>query len=142
VARDGGTKPEPRRIRTGITDGVSTEVTEGLKEGEFVIVGVEGETVVTKSPKGAATTRAMPDPILRADQHVLEEQYEAALNELFDAQKESALSEVQASGSPDEYRRNSAALKSKIQVLEQRRDELRKKLQETSENKTSTPAKP
>jgi HlyD family secretion protein len=33
-------KPQPRRIRIGITDGTATEVTEGeLKEGELVIVG-------------------------------------------------------------------------------------------------------
>lgn len=41
VARDGGVKPEPRRIQLGITDGVFTEVTEGLNEGDFVIVDLD-----------------------------------------------------------------------------------------------------
>lgn len=33
-------KPKPVEIRTGITDGISTEVVSGLKEGDEVIVGV------------------------------------------------------------------------------------------------------
>jgi len=33
-------KPQPRRVKLGITDGTSTEVIEGdLKEGEMIIVG-------------------------------------------------------------------------------------------------------
>jgi len=32
-------EPKPRQIKIGISDGVSTEVTEGLKEGEVVIIG-------------------------------------------------------------------------------------------------------
>ena len=41
--------PTPRavRVRTGITDGTSTEITEGLKEGDAVITSVRlaaGET--------------------------------------------------------------------------------------------------
>jgi HlyD family secretion protein len=32
-------KPEPRQVKLGISDGLSTEVLEGLKEGEIVVVG-------------------------------------------------------------------------------------------------------
>jgi HlyD family secretion protein len=32
-----GTKPQPVQIKTGISDGVTTEVTEGLKEGDRVV---------------------------------------------------------------------------------------------------------
>jgi HlyD family secretion protein len=32
-------EPKPRQIKIGISDGVSTEVTDGLKEGEMVIIG-------------------------------------------------------------------------------------------------------
>jgi HlyD family secretion protein len=33
-------KPQPRRVKLGITDGTATEVIEGdLKEGEMIIVG-------------------------------------------------------------------------------------------------------
>ncbi len=45
--------PKPVRIKTGISDGVLTEVTEGLKEGETVVTG---QTVGTKSP----TTTSSP----------------------------------------------------------------------------------
>jgi HlyD family secretion protein len=40
-----GSKPEPVQIKTGISDGVSTEVTEGLKEGDRVVTG---ETTAAK----------------------------------------------------------------------------------------------
>jgi HlyD family secretion protein len=33
------TKPQPVQIKTGITDGISTEVTEGLNEGDQVVTG-------------------------------------------------------------------------------------------------------
>jgi predicted Ser/Thr protein kinase len=39
VARDGEAKPELRRIKIGISDGRITEVVEGLKEGEMVVMG-------------------------------------------------------------------------------------------------------
>jgi len=32
-------KPQPVQIKTGITDGISTEVTEGLNEGDQIIIG-------------------------------------------------------------------------------------------------------
>jgi HlyD family secretion protein len=41
VLQDG--KPAERRIRTGLSDGQRTEVVEGLKEGELVIVGLPSQ---------------------------------------------------------------------------------------------------
>jgi HlyD family secretion protein len=32
--------PEPVHVKTGITDGISTEITEGLKEGDSVVTSV------------------------------------------------------------------------------------------------------
>lgn len=37
----GGSKPAPVQVKLGITDGVTTEVTEGLKEGDAVVTAVE-----------------------------------------------------------------------------------------------------
>src|SRR5690606_19828561 len=37
-----GGKPEAVRIKTGITDGVNTEVLEGLEEGDEVVTGMTG----------------------------------------------------------------------------------------------------
>ena len=37
----GGSKPTPVQVKLGITDGVTTEVTEGLKEGDAVVTAVE-----------------------------------------------------------------------------------------------------
>jgi hypothetical protein len=33
-------KPEPRQVKVGITDGAFTEVSEGLNEGDTVVVGL------------------------------------------------------------------------------------------------------
>ena len=45
VAReDGSGQPEPVRIKTGISDGSFTEVSEGLKEGDRVVTGVNSRT--------------------------------------------------------------------------------------------------
>jgi HlyD family secretion protein len=41
VMPPGGSKPAPVLVKLGITDGVSTEVTEGLKEGDAVVTAVE-----------------------------------------------------------------------------------------------------
>jgi hypothetical protein len=35
-------KPEPRRVRVGLSDGQFVEVAEGLEPGAAVIVGTEG----------------------------------------------------------------------------------------------------
>lgn len=50
-------KPQPRRVKLGITDGTATEVVEGnLKEGEMVIVGQKvaggGATTTSTRPPG------------------------------------------------------------------------------------------
>lgn len=50
-----GEKAETRTIRTGISNNVSVQVSEGLREGELVIVG-DSSTV----PK--TDTGAMPPP--------------------------------------------------------------------------------
>jgi HlyD family secretion protein len=43
VLRDGATTPEPVRIRTGVSDGSTTEVVEGeLREGDAAVTDVEG----------------------------------------------------------------------------------------------------
>jgi HlyD family secretion protein len=41
VIPPGGSKPAPVQVKLGITDGVTTEVTEGLKEGDAVVTAVE-----------------------------------------------------------------------------------------------------
>jgi HlyD family secretion protein len=40
VLPDGAKVPKPVKIKVGITDGINTEVTEGLKEGDKVLVSV------------------------------------------------------------------------------------------------------
>lgn len=51
-------KPEakPRQIRIGISDGVSTEVSDGLKEGEVVIIGSNA----SEKPSATGTPTANP----------------------------------------------------------------------------------
>jgi HlyD family secretion protein len=39
AAADKNAKPQPVQIKTGITDGISTEVTDGLNEGDQVVTG-------------------------------------------------------------------------------------------------------
>jgi len=41
VLAPGASKPSPVQVKLGITDGVTTEVTEGLKEGDVVVTAVE-----------------------------------------------------------------------------------------------------
>ena len=50
-------KPEPRQIKTGISDGVFTEVTEGLEENELVVTGLS-----TAEATKATATGAQPNP--------------------------------------------------------------------------------
>ena len=42
-------KPRPVQIRTGISDGVYTEVTEGLKEGQTIITALNLPLTATTS---------------------------------------------------------------------------------------------
>jgi HlyD family secretion protein len=50
VLSSGTGRPEPRQIRTGISDGVVTEVVEGLKEGDRVVTAELGSTSAAPSP--------------------------------------------------------------------------------------------
>src|SRR5205807_8905969 len=50
VLASGSSKPTPVTIKTGISDGVTTEVLEGLKEGDRVVTGM--------TENGAAPTPA------------------------------------------------------------------------------------
>lgn len=45
-------EPKPVTVKTGISDGVSTEVLEGLKEGDTVVTG---QTVTTQTPAPSAS---------------------------------------------------------------------------------------
>jgi len=51
-----GEEPLPVQVKTGISDGIHTEVTEGLKEGDEVITGVN----IQQSASGAARNPFMP----------------------------------------------------------------------------------
>lgn len=50
VLRGGSSRPEPIQIKTGISDGVTTEVLDGLKEGDLVVTGSVGGA--TPAPAG------------------------------------------------------------------------------------------
>jgi len=50
-----GGRPQPIQIKTGISDGVSTEVTEGLKEGDQVVTA-------ELNPAASASASAPPNP--------------------------------------------------------------------------------
>jgi HlyD family secretion protein len=52
---DKNAKPQPVQIKTGITDGISTEVTEGLDEGNQIVIGsnvVQNNQSSTSNPFG------------------------------------------------------------------------------------------
>lgn len=51
VLRGGSSRPQPVQIKTGISDGVTTEVLDGLKEGDQVVTGSVGGA----APPTAAT---------------------------------------------------------------------------------------
>ena len=46
----GVSRPQPRQIKTGISDGILTEVVEGLKEGDRVVTAELGSTTTPPSP--------------------------------------------------------------------------------------------
>jgi hypothetical protein len=49
-------KPQPLRIKTGISDGAYTEVTDGLKEGDSVITSVKlPQSATATAPAGASS---------------------------------------------------------------------------------------
>jgi HlyD family secretion protein len=50
VLSSGANHPEPRQIKTGISDGIVTEVVEGLKEGDRVVTAELASTAAGPSP--------------------------------------------------------------------------------------------
>jgi HlyD family secretion protein len=50
VLPDGGSRPQPAKIKTGISDGIMTEVIEGLKEGDRVVTAELTSTTTAPSP--------------------------------------------------------------------------------------------
>jgi HlyD family secretion protein len=50
VLPSGANHPEPRQIKTGISDGIVTEVVEGLKEGDRVVTAELASTAAGPSP--------------------------------------------------------------------------------------------
>jgi HlyD family secretion protein len=50
VLPPGASKPARATIKTGISDGVATEITEGLKEGDRVVTGVTESSGATSTP--------------------------------------------------------------------------------------------
>jgi hypothetical protein len=48
-------KPEPVRIKTGITDSAYTEVDEGLKEGDTIITGIKQSQAQTSAAPGGSS---------------------------------------------------------------------------------------
>ncbi|HEU5247577.1 MAG TPA: efflux RND transporter periplasmic adaptor subunit [Candidatus Udaeobacter sp.] len=50
VLPSGASHPEPRQIKTGISDGIMTEVVEGLKEGDRVVTAELGAAMAAPSP--------------------------------------------------------------------------------------------
>jgi HlyD family secretion protein len=57
-AADAGAPPklEPIRVKTGISDGAYTEITEGLKEGQIVVTSVKlSQNPAAAAPSGGAS---------------------------------------------------------------------------------------
>jgi HlyD family secretion protein len=50
ILPSGAGRPEPRQVRTGISDGIVTEVVEGLKEGDRVVTAELSSTTAAPSP--------------------------------------------------------------------------------------------
>jgi len=50
VLPSGASRPEPRQIKTGISDGIMTEVVDGLKEGDRVVTAELGSAMGAPSP--------------------------------------------------------------------------------------------
>jgi HlyD family secretion protein len=59
VLRSGSTKPQAVQIKTGISDGIMTEVLEGLNEGDNVVIGTIGGSA---APSPASTNPFGPGP--------------------------------------------------------------------------------
>jgi HlyD family secretion protein len=50
-------KPQPRQVKVGISDGTSSEVTEGLNEGDLVVIGMN-----SPEPARGTATGSQPNP--------------------------------------------------------------------------------
>ncbi len=50
VLPPGGSKPAKVTIKTGISDGIATEIMEGLKEGDRVVTGMQDSSGATSTP--------------------------------------------------------------------------------------------
>jgi HlyD family secretion protein len=50
ILPSGASRPQPRQIKTGISDGIVTEVVEGLKEGDRVVTAELTSTTAAPSP--------------------------------------------------------------------------------------------
>jgi HlyD family secretion protein len=51
----GNPAPQAVRVKTGISDGAYTEVTDGLKEGDIIITGVKFQQAAVAAPPGGAS---------------------------------------------------------------------------------------
>jgi HlyD family secretion protein len=50
VLPSGASRPQPAQIKTGISDGIVTEVIEGLKEGDRVVTAELSSAMAAPSP--------------------------------------------------------------------------------------------
>jgi HlyD family secretion protein len=50
VLPSGASRPQPKQINTGISDGIVTEVVEGLKDGDRVVTAELGSAMAAPSP--------------------------------------------------------------------------------------------
>jgi HlyD family secretion protein len=50
VLPSGANRPQPAHIKTGISDGIATEVVEGLKEGDRVVTAELSSAMAGPSP--------------------------------------------------------------------------------------------
>jgi HlyD family secretion protein len=54
-APSGEPTPQAVRVKTGISDGSNTEIADGLKEGDTVIIGVKFSQAAAASPPPGAS---------------------------------------------------------------------------------------
>jgi hypothetical protein len=57
---DAGEKPQPVRVRQGITDGQFVEIRDGLTEGQAVVTGIADPAARNAAPRGGASPAANP----------------------------------------------------------------------------------
>ena len=58
---DAGEKPQPVRVRQGITDGQFVEIRDGLTEGQAVVTGIADPAAPRNAaPRGGASPAANP----------------------------------------------------------------------------------